>query len=58
MESGLPFVAFPDPDIVEPPSDIKFREEPGSLQSVNEIIDQREHVTSMATLTVNCHAQQ
>jgi hypothetical protein len=41
-ESGLPYIAFPDPDIVETPLDVEFREEPGYLQTVNKIVDQRE----------------
>jgi hypothetical protein len=43
-EHSLPFVAFPDPDVVETPPDVEFHEEPGSLQTVNEIADQREQV--------------
>jgi hypothetical protein len=44
MECGLPFVAFLDPDVVKTPSDVEFREEPGSLQTVNKVVDQREQV--------------
>jgi hypothetical protein len=28
MEHSLPFITFPDPDIVEAPLDIEFYEEP------------------------------
>ena len=43
-ERGLPFVAFPDPDVIETPPDVEFREEPGSFQSINKVVDQREGV--------------
>jgi hypothetical protein len=39
MEHGLPFITFPDPDVVETPPDVEFHEEPGSLQMVNKIVD-------------------
>jgi hypothetical protein len=54
MESGLPFVTFLDPDIVETPPDVEFREEPGSLQMVNEIVDQRERVPIFHGHCVKC----
>jgi hypothetical protein len=44
MEHGLLFVTFPDSDVVEIPPDFEFREEQGSLQTVNKIVDQRERV--------------
>jgi hypothetical protein len=39
MACGLPFITFPDPDVVAPPPDIEFCEEPSSLQTVNKIVD-------------------
>jgi hypothetical protein len=38
-EHSLPFVTFPDPDVVKTPLDIEFCEELGSLQTVNKIVD-------------------
>jgi hypothetical protein len=30
-ERGLPFITFPDPDVVEALPDVEFREEPSSF---------------------------
>jgi hypothetical protein len=49
MECGLPFIAFPDPDVVEPPPNIEFHEEPSSLQTVNKVVDQGEHAYDQET---------
>jgi hypothetical protein len=54
MESCLPFVIFPDPDVFEPPSDIELCEEPSSLQTVNEVIYQRELVPVFHGHRVDC----
>jgi hypothetical protein len=51
-ECGLSFVTFPDLDVIETPPDVEFREELGSLQTVNKIVDQRE--TPSATWTDGC----
>jgi hypothetical protein len=36
--------AFPDADVIKAPLDIEFREEPGSFQTVDEVVDQRDWV--------------
>jgi hypothetical protein len=54
MERGLLFVTFPDLDVAEPPPDIEFCEEPGSLQMVNKVVDQRERVPIFHSHRVEC----
>jgi hypothetical protein len=54
MEHSLPFVTFPDPDIVETPLDIEFREELSSLQMVYKIVDQRVWVPILHGHHVKC----
>ena len=44
LEHGFPLVALLDGDIVKAPPDVEFREELGSFQTVDEIVDQREWV--------------
>jgi hypothetical protein len=39
MECGLPFVTLLDPDIIGTLPDVELREEPGSLQMVNKVVD-------------------
>ena len=44
LEHGFPLVTLPDADVVKAPPDVKFHEEPGSFQMVDEVVDQREQV--------------
>src|ERR1700712_3308152 len=43
-EGGLPLVALSDADVVKAPAYVEFRKEPGTLQSVNKVVDQGEWV--------------
>ena len=44
LECSLPLVSFFHPDIIEPPSDIKFGEILGSSEFIDEFGDERERV--------------
>jgi len=48
--SSLPLISFFHPDIVEPPSDIKFGEVLGSSEFSDEFGDEREWV-----FVLDCH---
>src|ERR1700761_856781 len=53
-ECSFPLVAFSDADIVKAPPDVEFREESGSFQSINKVVDPRKWVPVLDGHRIEC----
>src|ERR1700743_896763 len=53
-ECSFPLIALTDADIVEPPSDIEFREESGPFQTINKIVNERDRIPVLYGHRVQC----